>query len=187
MCRSAKVVARLYDFLASFIGDQLFESGQLYVELNILDMGKGRSGKEKVALGVIECTSSTVSSISWAECVGKMQGSKSFAYYPLAGTRNCHLFPDGKMYTSSIQLEVGDKVGMLLDMDEGSLHFFRNGMDMGMAFDSLHSQYLLPAVSIRDKVQVRLCFPPPPFSRRDPKVVRLSSFGVPSQRYRKRT
>ena len=170
--------------LSVVIGNRLFESGQVYVELNILDVGKSRPGKDKLAIGAIQCpTSAVATSISWAECIGKMEHFKSFAYYPLAGTKNCHLFPDGKLYTSPIQLEVGDKLGMLLDMDEGTLHFFHNGMDMGAAFDNIPSENLLPAVSIRDKVQIQLCFPPPPFSQRDPKIVRLSSFGAASQRY----
>ena len=152
-------------------------------------MGKSRSGKERLAFGVIDCTQSTVGSLQWQQCktcVGQLEGSKSFAYLPLAGTKHCHLFPAGKLYTSSTELEVGDRVGMLVDKDEGTLHFFHNGTDMGLAFDNIQSESLLPAVSIRDKVRVRLCFPPPPYSKRDPKVVRLSSFGVASQRYHKR-
>jgi hypothetical protein len=174
---------------ATFAGNTLIQSGQLYVELNVLDVGKSRSGKEKLAFGVIDCSQSTVGTLLWQQCktcVGQLEGSKSFAYLPLTGTKNCHLFPAGKPYTSSIELEVGDRVGMLVDKDESKLHFFHNGMDMGLAFDNVGSESLLPAVSIRDKVRVRLCFPPPPYSKRDPKIVHLSSFGVASQCYHKR-
>ena len=115
-----------------------------------------------------------------------MSGVQVIFLQPLAGTKHCHLFPVGKMYTSSSQLEVGDRIDMLIDKDEGTLHFFHNGMDLGLAFDNIQSEALLPAVSIRDKVRVRLCFPPPPYSNRDPRLVRLSSFGVTTQRYRKR-
>ena len=178
----------MYVLLRS-VGNTLIQSGQLYVELNILELGKSRSGKEKLAFGVIDCTQSTVGSLQWQQCktyIGQLENSKSYAYLPQSGAKHCHLFPVGKLYTDSIELEVGDRVGMLLDKDEGKLHFFHNGMDMGLAFDNVGSESLLPAVSIRDKVRLQLCFPPPPFSRRDPKIIRLSSFGIASQRYRKR-
>ena len=54
---------------------------------------------------------------------------------------------------------------MLLNKDEGTLYFFHQGMDMGLAFDNIQSEGPLPAVSIRDKVRVRLCFRPLPFSK----------------------
>ena len=176
-------------FIFHLLGNKLIESGQLYVELNILDVGKVRLGKEKLSFGVISCNHSTVSSLPWQECktcIGQWAESKSYSYHPVTGTKHCHLFPVGKMYTNSSQLEVGDRVGMLIDRDEGTLHFFHNGMDLGLAFDNIPSGTLLPAVSIRDKVRVRLCFPPPPYSNRDPRLVRLSSFGVTTQQYRKR-
>ena len=180
----------MYRYVLYSVGNQLVENGQLYVELTILEMGRNKPGKEKLAFGVIECTPATVNSLSWQECkhcVGQLESTRSFAFLPQVGTRNCDLFPDGKTYADSIQLEVDDKLGMLINKDDATLHFFHNGMDLGLAFDSIRSESLLPAVSLRDKVRVRLCFPPPPYSQRDPKLVRLSSFGVSSQRYRKRT
>ena len=160
------------------------------MELNILDVGKIRLGKDKLAFGVIVCSQSTVSSLPWQECkncIGQWTDSKSYSCQPVAGTKHCHLFSGGKMYASSSQLEVGDRIGMLIDRDEGTLYFFHNGMDLGLAFDNIPSGALLPAVSIQDKVRVRLCFPPPPYSNRDPRLVRLSTFGATTQRYRKRT
>ena len=172
-------------------GDQLVREGQIYAELIILDLGKVRPGKEKLVFGVIDCSPSKVSALPWQEnrtCVGQWTEPKSWAYHPLLGTKNCHLFPaaEGKPYSAIIQLQTEDRVGMLLDKDKGTLHFFHNGQDMGLAFDSVRAEALLPVVSIRDKVRVRLHFPPPPYSKRDPKIVRLSSFGVASQRHRKR-
>ena len=167
----------------------MIQSGQLYVELIILDLGKIRPGKDKLVFGVIDCTLSSASALPWQECkthIGQWEDSKAYAYNPLTGTKDCHFFPGGKMYTNPIQLQVDDRVGMLLNKDEGTLYFFHNGMDVGLAFDNIRSEGLLPAVSIRDKVRVRLCFPPPPFSKRDPKIVRLSSFGIASQHFRKR-
>lgn len=179
----------LRDLHFYFIANKLIDSDELYVELNILDMGKSRQAKERLVFGVIDCSPSTVNSLSWQECktyIGQYEGAKSFSFCPLAGTRNCHLFPDGKVYTNPVQLEVDDRLGMLVNMYDGTIHFFHNGMDLGVAFDGIQSKWLLPAVSIREKVCVQLCFPPPPYSQRDPKIVRLSSFGIQSQRYRKR-
>ena len=171
------------------IGNKLIENGELYVELSILDIGKSRPGKEKLVFGVIDCTPSVADSLAWQDCktcIGQLDDVKSFAFSPLAGTKNCYLFPEGKPYTNSIQLELDDKLGMLVNTYEGTVCFFHNGMDLGMAFDGIRSKGLLPAVSVRDKARIRLCFPPPPYSQRDPTVVRLSSFGVQSQRYHKR-
>lgn len=188
-CLDVVWVKYVYMLVLHLLGNKLIESGQLYVELNIQEMGKIRLGKEKLAFGVIACSQSVVGSLPWQECktcIGQWEESRSYSYQPLVGTKHCHLFPVGKVYTSSIQLQVDDRIGMLINKDESTLHFFHNGVDLGFAFDNLPSEAFLPAVSIRDKVRVRLCFPPPPYSNRDPKIVRLSSFGVNTQRYRKR-
>jgi hypothetical protein len=64
-----------------------------------------------VALGVVD----PLQSIS--SCGQENGKLNALCLLPLAGTRNCQLF------ASSIQLlEVGDKLGMLLNMDKGSLH-----------------------------------------------------------------
>ena len=160
------------------------------MELKILDLGRLRPGKKKLAFGVIACSKSKVNSLLWQDgkCpIGQWKEPHSWAFHPITGTKNCHSFPEeGKPYTTS-QAQVGDRVGMLLSVEEGTLHFFYNGQDLGVAFDNVCAEALLPAVSIRDKVRVRLSFPPPPYSKRDPKIIRFASFGAGSQQFRKRT
>ena len=152
-----------------------------------MDLGKPPRGREKLVFGIIDCTKSTIESLEWQECktcVGQLDRIKSYAYHPFTGTKNCHLFKQPKEYTSSIQLEVGDQLGMLLNKNDGTLSFFHNGNDFGVAFDNIQSDNLLPAISIRDRAQIRLCFPPPPYTKRN---LDLSSPGIPLQRYRART
>ena len=67
-------------FVLHLLGNKLIETGQLYVELNILDVGKIRLGKDKLAFGVIVCSQSTVNSLPWQECktcIGQWAESKS--------------------------------------------------------------------------------------------------------------
>ena len=141
-------------------------------------MGRLRPGKKRLALGVIACSKAKVNSALWQDskcCIGEWKDTCSWAFNPLVGTKNCHSFPvEGKHY-AHIKADVGDRVGMLINVEGKMIHFFFNGQDLGVAFDSVYANALLPAVSIQDKVRVQLCFPPPPYSNRSPTTVQFTS------------
>ena len=48
-------------------------------------------------------------------------------------------------------VEVGDRIGMLIDKDDSTLHFFHNGMDLGLSFDNFQSEALLIACSVHSR------------------------------------
>ena len=177
-------------FICAFLlGNTLIDCGQLYFELEILDMGRLRPGKKRLALGVIACNKAKVNPAPWQDnkfCIGEWKDLCSWAFNPLVGTKNCHSFPvEGKDY-AEVKADVGDKVGMLINVEEKAIHFFFNGQDLGVAFNSVHADALLPAVSIQDKVRVLLCFPPPPYSNRSQKTIRFTSLTSTQQLHKRK-
>ena len=167
----------MHNYWATFAGDKLFEGGQRYFEIEIIDLGKPRPSK-KLAIGVIGCGHMTMKSIPWHDgryAVGQWRDIPAWSFHPISGIVNSNVLPlEGKPYTR-IALQNGDRIGMLADMEEGKVTFFCNGQDLGVAFDGVHAKVLLPAVSFRDKIRVRLRFPPPPYSKRTSKLIRLGS------------
>ncbi len=153
------------------------EGGQHFVEIEIVDLGRPKPNK-KLAIGVVECSNLTVKSVPWYDgkySLGQWKEVPSWSYHPMSGIINSRSLPPiGKNY-NVVQLQDGDRIGMLVDMDQHKLSFFCNGRDLGVAFDGLNALSLLPAVSIRDKIRIRLRFPPPPYSRRLANLVHLSS------------
>lgn len=169
---------------ATFAADRVFEkSDQYYCEIEILSLGKSRS-KEKLAIGVVGLSKSNPNLIEWQNRktpVGQWKGF-SWSFLPISGVLKSHSISSSGAgdeevaYGKNLMLQVGDRIGVLLDLSEGKLTYFCNGSDLGVAFDDLVEQSFLLAVSIRDKIKVRLLFPPPPYSKRKINLIRLKSW-----------
>jgi hypothetical protein len=167
----------------SVAGNKLLMNGQHYMELEIVELAKHNIRSwyhTKIAIGVVQCTEETVKSIPWHSCkepVGKLPGCKSWAFHVSSGMK-VYNYPSliDEDYGKISSIEVGDKIGMLIDFVSGQgahISFFCNGQDLGVAFTRIHGNPLLPVVSICDKFQVRLKFPPPPYDKRNPRLVHL--------------
>ena len=164
-------------YWATFACDKQLEMGVHYMEVEIVDLGKSKSEK-KLAVGAIDCTKENLRRIDWQfgkEAIGAGVDMPGWAFHPISGVLNCSvgakcLPVEGKPY-SDIHIQTGDRIGMLLDMPAGRISFFCNGQDLGVAFEDVVVTSLLPAVSLRDKIEVKLCFPPPPYVKRAPKIV----------------
>ena len=164
-------------YWATFAADKILdEYKQHYMELEVVEYGKQKPQK-KLAIGVIACNKKGASALPWHDGqhpVGQIEDVKSWSFHPLSGIKNSYaLSNEGQPYASSISLQDGDKIGMLIDGPAKKLTFFLNGQDLGVAFEDLDTTALLPAVSIRDKIRVRLRFPPPPYLNRTVKLIQL--------------
>ena len=164
-------------YWATFAADVVLDqSRQHYVELEVVEFGKQKPQK-KLAIGVVSCNRKTANSLPWQDGkhpVGQMENVKSWSFHPISGVKNSCDFPsEGKPYAAHISLQEGDRIGMLVDGPAKKLMFFLNGQDLGVAFEGINTTALLPVVSIRDKIRVRLRFPPPPYSNRLVKLVHL--------------
>lgn len=171
-----------HNFWATFAGDKPLQRGkQHYTEIKILDLGKGKSPKKlKLAFGVVSCSKSRAGSMPWQD--GKLPIGQweipSWAFQPTAGVINSQdTPPEGVKYGADVDLQNDDNLGMLVDLDEKKVIYFVNGRELGVAFDDIDAESVLPVVSIRDKIRVRLCFPPPPYNKRSIKFIKLSSRG----------
>ncbi len=150
-----------------------------YFEIEILDLGKNKSLK-KLALGVISCRRSNAGQLPWQD--GKFPIGQwdipSWSFQPMLGVvHSPESHVEGRQYSNESTLTLGDKVGMLVELDEGRISYFINGRDLGPAFEGLEVESVLPCVSIRDKIRVLLRFPPPPYKQRKIKLSKLSSRG----------
>lgn len=166
-------------YWATFAGDKILEeTRQHYMELEVVEFGKQKPQK-KLAIGVVDCSKKRPTSLPWHDGqnpVGQIEDVKSWSFHPISGVKNSHsLSCEGKPYASNISLQEGDKIGMLVDGPAKKVVFFLNGQDLGTAFDELITTALLPVVSIRDKIKVRLRFPPPPYVKRSVKLIQLRS------------
>ena len=166
---------------ATFAADKLFEkSGQHYAEIEILSLGKHKSSKEKLAIGVVGCGKGGPGAIEWQNSknpIGEWEGS-SWSFLPVSGLLKSHTVArEGIPYGENLRIQPGDRIGVLLDISEGKVVYFCNGNDLGVAFDDLVGCSFLLAVSIRDKIKVRLRFPPPPYSKRKIRLINLRSHG----------
>lgn len=169
----------VHRYWATFGGDLFFVGGKHYFEIEIIDLGKLKP-KKKLAIGVIGCGRDNMKNIPWHDgrhAVGQWREFPSWSFHPISGVINSSSLPlEGKEY-APIALQAGDRIGVLANMEDGRLTFFCNGQDLGVAFDDVQAETLLPAVSIRDKICVRLRFPPPPYSKRTAKLIHISSTG----------
>ena len=163
---------------ATFAVDELFEgTGQYYTEIEILNLGKSKL-KEKLVIGVISCSKTRANLIEWQDRKNHLGewDIPSWSFLLTSGLLKSHTITDeGIPYGKDLMIQADDRIGVLVDMLEKKLTYFCNGTDLGMAFDDLNGQSFLLAVSIRDKVRVRLRFPPPPYSKRTIKLVKLKS------------
>ncbi len=169
---------------ATFAADKLFErSSQHYAEIEIVSLGKHKSSKEKLAIGVVGCGKEGAAAVDWQNSkspIGEWggEGSSSWSFLPISGVLKSHtIAKEGVPYGENLMLQVGDRIGVLLDLSEGKVIFFCNGNDLGVAFDDLVGRSFLLAISIRDKIKVRLRFPPPPYSKRKIRLIKLKSQG----------
>lgn len=165
---------------ASFAGDKEFVKGrQYYFEIKIGDLGKGKTLKNpKLAFGIVNLSKSKAGSFPWQD--GKLPvgqfNAHSWAFQPGMGTINSHNTPpEGVKFKAGIDMENGDYLGMLVDLDDKKLIYFLNGDELGVAFDNVDADIVLPVVSIRDKVTIRLQFPPPPYNKRSTHLIRFLS------------
>ncbi len=163
----------------SFAADQLMENGkQYYAEIEILSLGKHRS-RDKLVIGLVSCsTKSFANALDWQngkKPIGEWE-VPSLGFFPISGVFKSHMQEGREVaYGQDLKIQVGDRIGVLLDMSHKTLSFFCNGTDLGVAADTLQGKGYLLAVSIRDKIKVRLRFPPPPYSKRTIKLITLRS------------
>ncbi len=166
---------------ATFAADRLFEkNAQYYTEIEILSIGKSKS-KDRLAIGLVGCKRTNPNNVEWQnhkEPIGEWKGTSSWSFLPFSGLLKSHsIAGEGIPYGQDLMIQAGDRVGVLVDLAEGKLTYFCNGSDLGVAFDGLEEQPFLLAVSVRDKFKVRLLFPPPPYHKRQIKLIKLLSNG----------
>ena len=185
-----------HKYWCTLAGDTLIREGQHYFEIELLKVSQKTS--PKLALGVFSFKKGALpSDINWQEGKHPIGHSALFSttspsflpqhshpnedysawsYLPSDGKKLSTLREGGLSYGGIPPLQNDDRIGMLISVREGTLSFFLNGQDLGVAFTNL-TPPLLPAVSICDKVHFRLLFPPPPYLKRNP---RLTLFSVSS-------
>ena len=161
----------------TFAADKLLEEfKQYYVEIEVLSLGKNRP-RDKLVIGLISCSSKSIANvIDWQngrKPIGEWD-TPTLGFFPISG-----VFKSNKCgevaYGQDLKIQVGDQIGVLLDMGQKKLSFFCNGSDQGVAEDNLQGKSYLLAVSIRDKIKVRLRFPPPPYANRTIRLIQLKS------------
>ncbi len=188
LCRSRLIASwtkgGAHNFWATFAGDKLLVKGKQtfaekhYFEIEILDLGRNKSLK-KLALGVISCRSNA-SQLPWQDVkhpIGQWD-IPSWSFQPMLGVvHSPESRVEGRQYSTESSLVPGDRVGVLVELDEGRISYFINGRDLGPAFEGLEEESVLPCISIRDKIRVQLRFPPPPYKQRKIKLTKLTSRG----------
>ena len=159
------------------------------MEIEILDIAKHHIHKSwftKVALGIIQGSESSAGDIPWRDgtnLIGRSttdsyQDHNSWGYIVTSGVKvSSTTGLKEEQYGSDSLLEVGDRIGMLVQVNEqepSCVSFFYNGSDLGVAYRNL-SPPLIPVLSVCDKFSIRLRFPPPPYTRRNPCVTLLTN------------
>ena len=170
-----------------FLGDTVLQRGQHYMEIEIKDVAKHQIRKSwytKLALGLLQCNEISADNVLWQDGknpIGRFPLSSShthnsWAYIPTSGHKVSTLLPNEEEYGGIPTLQVGDRIGMLVDLHthEGSVSFFCNGQDLGIAFKNLQPP-LIPVLSVCDQFYIHLRFPAPPYLKRNPKLTLLSS------------
>lgn len=187
-------------YWCTLAADTLLRHGQHYLEIEVVKMGQKVSPKLAVGLmsfsgggnpkdvhwqegkhpiGHAALTTSSSGSLSRYPPKGALpdEGYASWSYLPTAAIKlSSSSNNEGIHYGSIPPLQPGDRIGMLVNITDGTVSFFCNGQDLGIAFTNL-TPPLLPAVSVCDKVHLRLLFPAPPYLKRNP---RLTLFTVGS-------
>lgn len=168
-------------------GDTILSKGQHYVEIEVKETAKHhirRVWSTKLAIGLIQCKDRETanSSIAWQECkypVGQLPSHNSWSFLATGNSkmwsRNSEMTTEE--YGGIASIESGDKLGMLVDFDgSGSacVSFFCGSLDLGVAFTRIPGPFL-PVVSVCDRFHICLKFPPPPYSKRNPRLTLLSS------------
>jgi len=161
----------------TFAADKLLEGfKQYYVEIEVLNLGKNRS-RDKLVIGLISCSSAGIANvIEWQngrKPIGEWD-TPTLGFSPISGVFKSNRCKE-VAYGQDLKIQVGDRIGVLLDMAQKKLSFFCNGSDQGVAEDNLQGKGYLLAVSIRDKIKVRLRFPPPPYVKRSIRLIQLTS------------
>ena len=170
-----------------FVGDTIISKGQHYVEIEVKETAKHhirRVWSTKLAIGLIQCKDKETanSSIPWQEYkypVGQLPSHNSWSFLATGNSkmssRNSEMTTEE--YGGIASIESGDRLGMLVDFDgsgSASVSFFCNSLDLGVAFVRLPGPFL-PVVSVCDRFHICLKFPPPPYSKRNPRLTLLSS------------
>ena len=169
-------------------GSEVFHRGDYYMELQILDLAKHHIHKNwftKIALGVLQCSELSAKDIQWQDGkhpIGQFtsqssQDHNSWGYIVTSGVKVSTVTGVEDEYGSIPALAVGDRIGMLVSVSQhqpSSISFFCNGLDLGVAYNNL-SPPLMPVLSVCDKFHVRVRFPPPPYSKRNPRLTLLST------------
>lgn len=143
-----------------------------------------RDWSTKLAIGLIQCRDYNAAKlIPWQECkfpVGQLPSLNSWSFLATGNlrleSRNSGIGNEFE-YGGIAGIQAGDRIGMLVDFDaNGSacVSFFCNSLDLGVAFDKVPGP-LLPVVSVCDRFHIFLKFPPPPYSKRNPRLTLLSS------------
>ena len=159
------------DHWATFAADKPFEkSSQHYTEIESLSLGKHKSSREMLAIGLVGCGAGGPAAVDWQNSkspIGEWgEGSPSWSFLPVSGFLKSHAITrEGVRYGENLMIQPGDRIGVFVDISEGKLVYFCNWKDLGVAFNDLVGQSFVLAVSIRGKMKVRLRFPPPPHTK----------------------
>ena len=155
------------------------------MEIEIKEVAKHNIRRDwftKFAVGVVQCEEETAKNVPWHDCkelVGQLRSYKSWGYLANSGIK-VYNYPSviDEEYGGISTIEVGDRLGMLVDftLQGASISFFFNGQDLGVAFTNIRGP-LLPVLSVCDRFNIRLRFPPPPYSKRNPRLTLLPNGG----------
>jgi hypothetical protein len=119
-----------------------FTTGQHYWEIQVEKSASGNSGTYEMFVGVGEDKMSTKNCFVGQQCSSK--GRRGWGYYSRGQKYSGSGYSYGTTYGKK-----GDVIGVLLDMDAGTLGFTVNGKDQGVAFTSIATQRrLYPCVSL---------------------------------------
>ena len=119
-----------------------YATGQHFWEIQIEKSSNGNSGTYEMFVGVGEDKMTTKNSFVGQQCSSK--GRRGWGYYSRGQKYSGSGYSYGTTYGKK-----GDVIGVMLDMDNGTLGFTVNGKDQGIAFTTLTtSKKLYPCVSL---------------------------------------
>lgn len=119
---------------SSIRADNGYASGKWYWEVTLLKVGNPAD----TLIGVM-AASSPVTNYPGSDANG-------YSYYADSGLK--YTSGSGTSYTSATA-SIGDTIGVALDMDAGTLSFYKNGQPLGQAFSGLIGKILFPAIGLR--------------------------------------
>lgn len=157
------LTAAVDDHMIEFVsvgGDKVFSEGQHYWELTLHRFGYMQSSFRKVIAGVV-----SADAVNWERSHSFISSrccpiSKQFwAIACGTGKKISHnTSRRGSAYFRGDHFNENDRLGILLDLEQHSLEFYRNGKPLGMAFDDIVGP-VIPMVSMRFQKTVILSFP----------------------------